>query len=131
MDPHDQLHRTLRAAANLLDSAASQVCDMQLQPTKQHLRSIGEALALVFEVQHAVEGLKPELAKRYEEPTEEESLANRRLGEAFIAADDLAERENNESAEVFLERFAAHEHSSFHRDLALLQAARYKLRDGT
>src|SRR5687767_15731604 len=100
MDPQEQLHRTLRAAAHLLDSAASQVRDIQLQPTKQYLRLIGESLALVFEVQHAVERLKPDLAKPYEESTEEESLANRRLGEAFIAAEDLAERENNESAEV-------------------------------
>jgi hypothetical protein len=74
MDQHEQLHQTLRAAAQMLDSAASQVVDVKLVPTKQHLQLIGEALAL------------------------------------------------------FLEQFASQEPSVFHRDIAVLEATRYKSR---
>ena len=131
MDPHEQLHRTLRAAAQLLDGAASLVRDLPLQPTRENIRLLGEALALVFQVQRNVEEALPSLAKRYPEPTEEESAANRRLGAALVAADELAEHQSNVEAVAFLESFAAQESSKFHRDLALLEAGRYKLRDET
>jgi hypothetical protein len=130
MGPQEQLHRTLSAAAQLLDDAASRVMDVKLEPTKQHLRHIGEALALVFQVQRAVEVANPKLAKQYKPPTEESS-ANRRLGDALVEAEGLAESKGNAEAQAFLERFATSEPSVFHRDLALLQATRYRLRDGT
>lgn len=131
MDTHEQLHRTLRAAAQFLDGAASQVRDLPLQPTRENIRLLGEALALVFQVQRNVEVALPSLAKQYPEPTEEESAANRRLGAALVAADELAEHQSNVEAAAFLESFAAQESSMFHRDLALLEAGRYKLRDET
>ena len=130
MNEHEQLHRTLRAAAQLLDSAASQVRDVQLHPTKQNIRLIGEALALVFQLRNNVEAVKPELAKRYPAPTQEESAANKRLGEALLSAEDLADAGSIAQARVLLENFASQESSHFHRDIALLEAERYELRDG-
>jgi hypothetical protein len=131
MDPHEQLHRTLRTAAQLLDSAASQIRDLPLQPTRENVRLVGEALALVFQLRRNVEVERPGLARQYPEPTEEESAANRRLGAALVAADDLADGHSNAKAAAFLEEYAAREESMYHRDLALLEAGRYKLRDET
>ena len=54
MDSLDRLNRTLVAACILLDNAAGQIRDAALSPTKQHLHSIGEALASIFEIQHAI-----------------------------------------------------------------------------
>ena len=131
MDSLEQLHRTLRTAAQLLDSAASQIRDLPLHPTRDNIRLVGEALAIAIQVQRNVEVGRPALAKQYSEPTEEERAANRRLGHALIAADDLAEDRSNQEAAAFLELFAGQEPSTFHRDLALLQAGRYSLRDET
>ena len=54
MDSLDRLNRNLVAACILLDNAAGQIRDAALSPTKQHLHSIGEALASIFEIQHAI-----------------------------------------------------------------------------
>ncbi|CAN7437011.1 hypothetical protein LJR129_002827 [Acidovorax sp. LjRoot129] len=129
MDSHEQLHRTLRAAAQLLDSAASQIRDLPLHPTRENIRLVAEALAITFQVRRNVEVELPALAKQHPEPIEEDSAANKRLGDALVAADDMAEGRSNAEAAVFLEHFARQEPSAFHRDLALLEAGRYRLRD--
>ena len=88
MDSHEQLHRTLRAAAQLLDSAASQIRDLPLHPTRENIRLVAEALAITFQVRRNVEVELPALAKQHPEPIEEDSAANKRLGDALVAADD-------------------------------------------
>jgi hypothetical protein len=128
---HEQLHRTLRLAAQLLDNAASQVRDLPLEPTKEHIRVIGEALVLLSEVRSALEAVRPQLASQFEQSSQEESQANRRLGEAILAAEDLSEEGKNEEAHSLLQRFAAQEPSELHRGIALRQASCYKQSDGT
>ncbi len=129
MNQHEVLHRTLDAAAQLLDSAATQIRDVQLFEAKQNIRLIAEALAAVFQVQQNIEAVKPELAKNYPARTEEESAANKRLELAMLSADDLAEGGSYENACVFLEAFASKELSPVHREIALYQADRYRKRD--
>jgi hypothetical protein len=128
MHPLEDLHRTLRVAAMLLDSAAGQIRDAKLLPVKQNIRTIGESLASVFEVQQVIYKQMPELGlePKYEEPPEEVRLANRRLGEAMIAADDLAEAGRLKDAKALLARFAAEDPSQYHRQLAMLQLQRYE-----
>lgn len=128
MEKHQQLHETLRAAVQFLDSAASQVRDLPLDPTKENIRLIAGAIANVFQVLHTVEAESPDLTKRYDEPSEEVKMANRRLGEALIEAEDIAENGDLKSAQSFLERFAESEPSMRHRDIAIIEATRYKLR---
>jgi len=128
MEKHQQLHETLRAAVQFLDSAASQVRDLPLDSTKEHIRLIAGAIANVFQVLHTVEAESPDLTKRYDEPSEEAKMANRRLGEALIEAEDIAEKGDLEFAQSFLERFAESEPSMRHRDIAIIEATRYKLR---
>lgn len=124
MDSLERLNRTLVAAGILLDSAAGQIRDAALSPTKQHIHSIGEALASIFEIQHAIYKLKPELEPKYEEPPPEVSAANRRLGEALIAAYDLADIGKVQEALALLSHFATNDPSEYHRGLAAIEAER-------
>ncbi len=123
MHPLEDLHRTLRVAAMLLDAAAGQVRDAKLLPVKENIRTIGESLAAIFEVQQVIYKQEPELRleRQYEEPPEEVRLANRRLGEAMIAADDLADGGKLKEARELLVKFAAEDPSEYHRKLAMLQ----------
>jgi len=128
MHPLEDLHRTLRVAAMLLDVAAGQVRDAKLLPVKENIRTIGESLAAIFEVQQVIYKQEPELRleRQYEEPPEEVRLANRRLGEAMIAADDLADAGKLKEARELLLKFAAEDPSDYHRKLAMLQVERYE-----
>jgi len=120
MDSLERLNRTLVAAGILLDSAAGQIRDAALSPTNQHIHSVGEALAAIFEIQHAVYKLRPELEPKYEEPSEEMSAANWRLGETLIAAYDLADGGKVKDALALLRQFATSDPSEFHRELAAI-----------
>ena len=127
MHPLIELHNTLQAAGMLLDSAAAQVRDAKLLPAKQHIQRIGEALATIFEIQRAIYVQAPELGleKKYEETSEEVRQANRRLGEAMLAADSIADAGDLKKAQNHLSAFAAGESSEYHANLARLQMDRY------
>jgi hypothetical protein len=126
MDALIKLHQQLRAAASLLDGAAAQIRDVPLSPTKQHIRSIGEALVSIYEIQSAVYKLRPELEIKYEEPLQEEAEANQRLGETLIEAYDLADNSRLSEAVELLTNFVASEPSEYHRELAKAEIERVK-----
>jgi len=128
MSNHEQLHQTLRAAAQFLDSAASQIRELPLDPPKENLLLLAGALANVFQVLHTVELAAPALSRPLEEPSSETREANRRLGEALLRSEELAEGGNLENAQQLLEQFASVESSGHHRDIAVIEATRYKLR---
>jgi hypothetical protein len=124
MDALAKLHRTLMVAGSLLDNAAGQIRDAALSPTKTHIHSIGEALGSIFEIQHAIYKLRPDLEPKYEEPSQEEQQANRRLGETLIAAYDLADCNRLPEAIALLSAFATNDPSEFHRGLAAVELER-------
>lgn len=126
MDKLADLNNRLRVIGRLLDGAASQIRDAPLSPTGAHIQKIGEALAAVFEIQCAIYKLRPELDTPYEEPPEEVRAANRRLGEALIAAYDLADASKVPEAVAFLREFAKLEPSDYHRGLAEGEAERLR-----
>ncbi|MCZ8076249.1 MAG: hypothetical protein O9341_19190 [Paucibacter sp.] len=114
----------------LLDSAASQIRDAPLLPVRENIHKIGTSLAELFEIQQAIYRAAPELnlERKYETPPPEVSEANRRLGQAMLAADDLSEAERHEEAVALLVRFAEEDPSEFHRSLAAIEAERYRQR---
>jgi len=118
MDPLTQLNQTLRLASAMLDSAASQIRDAPLSPTKEHIESVGRALVCIFDIQNAIYKLRPELEPKYEEAPAETRAANRRLGEALIEAYDLADASRVQEAIEYLSAFAESEPSEFHREIA-------------
>lgn len=113
-----KLNETLRVAASLLDSAAGQIRDAALSPTKEHIGSIGQALGHIFDIQNAIYKRRPELEPKYEEEPAEVREANRRLGEALIAAYELADAGKMQEAMEYLNAFAEAEPSELHRKLA-------------
>jgi hypothetical protein len=121
------LNQTLRAAGTMLDTAAGQIRDGRLEPVRQNITKIGEALALIFELQDQIYRQAPELnlEPQYEEVPEEERKANRRLGEAMLAADDLATSGKLAEARQYLADYAASEASDKHSTLARRQIHRY------
>ena len=89
----DHLNKLLREAANKLDRAALEIRDIPLEPRKQHIRKIGEALSNIFDIQHTIYDARPDLEPEYlglsKPPANLE--ANRAWGNALIKAFDLEE----------------------------------------
>ncbi len=61
----ESINEKLRVAAEHLDQAATEIRDLPLEPPKQHILAIGEALANVFQIQHEIYRLRPELQPAY------------------------------------------------------------------
>jgi hypothetical protein len=57
---YESLNELLAEAALKLDRAANAVRDLNLSP-ENNIRKIGEALANVFEIQHQIYALRPDL----------------------------------------------------------------------
>jgi hypothetical protein len=108
----------------LLDSAAGQIRDAALSPTKEHIHKIGEALVAIFEIQQAIYKIKPELEPKYDEPPQEVTEANQRLGNALISAYDLADNGKLDEAINYLSEFEKREVSDYHRELASIERER-------
>jgi len=124
MNPLERLNRTLISASIMLDNAAGQIRDAALSPTKQHIYSVGEALTSIYEIQRAIYKLKPELEPKNTEESEETQAANRRLGEALIAAYDLADNGQVQEGVALLGEFANNDPSKYHRELAVIEKDR-------
>ena len=126
MDKLADLNNRLKVIGRLLDGAATQVRDAPPSPTGAHIQKIGEAMAAVFEIQCAIYKLRPELDTPYEDPPQEVQAANRRLGDALIAAYDLADASRVPEAVALLRDFAKLEPSEYHRGLAEAEAERIR-----
>ena len=61
----ESINEKLRVAAEHLDQAATEIRDLPLEPPKRHIRAIGEALANVFQIQHEIYRLRPDLEPAY------------------------------------------------------------------
>jgi uncharacterized protein YciW len=118
MDRLQKLHRTLSTASSLLDLAAQQIREAQLEPTKNHITTIAYALAGVFDVQQSIYKHRPELEPELEEAPGEVREANRRLGNALNAAYALEESGKADQAVSVLAAYVSSEASNFHKQLA-------------
>lgn len=61
----ESINENLRVAAEKLDQAANEIHDLPLEPTEQHVRAIGEALGNIFQIQHEIYVLRPDLQPDY------------------------------------------------------------------
>src|SRR5687768_9561207 len=126
MDKLATLHEQLRIAAGLLDGAATLIRDAPLQPARDHIHRIGEALAAIAEIRLAIGEVRPDLEPPYEPPSEEVSAANRRLGPILLRAYDLAQSSKLTDAIAVLEEYVKNEPSEYHRDIASGEIARLR-----
>jgi hypothetical protein len=58
------LNTMLRQATELLNKAAAQIRDLDMNP-KRNVRRVGEALTLVFEIQNEIYSRRPSLTPRF------------------------------------------------------------------
>jgi hypothetical protein len=131
MDKLATLHHQLRVAAGLLDSAASLVRDVPLEPTSEHIQRIGEALVSLAEIRQAVGKVRPDLGPSYAPASAEESAAHRRLGPVLLAAYDLAANSQLAEAIAVLDNYVKSEPSEFHREIAAGEIERLRGGDAT
>ena len=61
----ESINKQLRMAAEWLNRAANEIHDLPLEPAKEHIRSIGEALANIIEIQHEIYRQRPDLQPGY------------------------------------------------------------------
>ena len=57
----ESINQKLQVAAEKLDQAASEIRDLPLDPTTKNIRRIGEALENIFQIQHKIFRLRPDL----------------------------------------------------------------------
>ena len=116
----EELDATLRVASGLLDTAAAQLRDLALPSTADHMRSLAEAIASIFDVQNAIYRLRPDLRPAFlsQQVPIELSEANRRLTRALAEAYRLSDENNLTQAIRLLETFIGAEASQYHKDIA-------------
>ncbi len=86
------LNDLLSAAAGILDTAAAEIRDIPLDPKKEHISKIGHALTLIFDIQHQIYKISPELEPEYlKRPSPFPPGVNRRFGEILLQASDLCD----------------------------------------
>ena len=122
----DSINDLLSEAAKMLDQAASQIRDVPLEPAKEHIHRIGEALANVFEIQHQIYEARPDLKPFYLDEELKDLEGNRALGKAMVEASKLADAGNIVEAIKVLENFTNSSPASKLRSIAEGEIERYK-----
>ena len=97
------LDELLSAAAGILDTAAIEIRDVSLNPTKDNISRIGKALALISDIQLQIYKVAPKLEPKYlTRPSPYPPEINRRFGEILIAATELYdEKKYNEAISLY------------------------------
>lgn len=87
----ESINERLRVAAEQLDQAANELRDLPLEPSKQHILAIGEALANVFRIQNEIYRLRPDLQPAYlieESPEPDGELTSEQVKSVEQLTDD-------------------------------------------
>jgi len=128
----DELDNQLTVAAWLLDASAGTIRDCPLDPSKEHIRRVGDALANIFDIQRAIYELRPDLKPGFlrEDPSQF-AAANARLTLSLSNAHKLGEIGQFEEATRILNEYIATESSDRHRSIARILLERHKGTDAT
>ena len=127
----DELHDQLTVAASLLDAATVAIRECSLAPTREHFRRIGDALAKVYEIQHAIYEVRPDLKPGVLREPSEFAAANGRLTVALSTAYKCGETGQYNEAARLLAEFIAAEPSDRHRAIAQMVLDRNTANDGS
>jgi len=127
----DELDNQLTVAASLLDAATVVIRECSLAPTHEHFRRIGDALAKVYEIQHAIYAVRPDLKPGVLQEPSEFAAANGRLTVALSTAYKCGEAGQYNEAARLLAEFIAAESSDRHRAIAQMVLDRRAANDGT
>ena len=114
----ESINNLLAIVARLLDQAASQTRDAELQPVQANVEHIGRALAEIFRLQHKIYEIQPDLKPKYLDEASTnpgaDELLTRYMGEAL----GLEEAGDLSRAIEELREFLTLESSPHHRQIA-------------
>lgn len=125
----ESINRLLAVASSLLNYAAAEIRDAKFEPVRENIEHIGRALAEVFEIQHRIYSLHPELTPSYLTTASQDSEANRLLSEHMFRASEFERAGDIQSAIAEFARFLELESSPLHREIATGEIERLKNED--
>ncbi len=106
MADHKSLNESLSAAARILDYAATVIRDIPLNPTKDNISKIGEALSCIFDIQNQIYKADPTLEPEYlKRSSPYPAELNRQFGEIVIKDADLCDLKRYQEAISLYEEF--------------------------
>lgn len=118
------LHQLLRVASHLLDQAATEVHEAQLEPTSENIEGIGRALLEVMEVQRRIFAERPELRPKTLAASDREADANKLFSQFMLEALELEDTGNTVAAVERYTRFIGISPSYHHREIARAEIRR-------
>jgi hypothetical protein len=114
----DSIDRLLTVAASLLDQAAAEMRDANLEPVRENIHRVGVALSEVYEIQHAIYAARPDLAPKFLAEESPHAESNKLLTE-YLARAVRMERDGDAGAAVAeLAAYLVLETSELHRNIA-------------
>ena len=121
------LDESLSAAARILDSAAAEIRDIPLNPTRENISAIGKALSLIFDIQRQIYKVEPDLEPEYlKRPSPYPKELNRRFGEIVIKDADLCDQKKYQEAISLYENFIIEKPPEFFINMAKSRIAKIK-----
>lgn len=120
----ESIDRLLTVVAKLLDSSAAEVRDAPLEPVRENISRIGDALTQVFEVHDALYAAYPALKPAFLTEESSDSDSNRLLTEFLGRALGFERAGDIPAAIAELEQYTAVESSAAHIEIARGQIQR-------
>jgi len=120
------LERLLTTASKILNHAATQVRDIPLQPSKDYILKLGEAITLIFEIQREIYKREPSLEPDYLKILPPYPRESRKFGDVIIQAADYEETGNFQKAIATYEAYINEGPADFFVNMARDQIGRIK-----
>lgn len=124
MRNHKPLHQLLRVASHLLDRAATEIRETQLDPITENIEGIGRSLIEVMELQRRIFALQPELRPKSLAASEREADANRLFTQYMLEALEYEDLGNRVAAVERYAHFIGISPSYHHREIARAEIRR-------
>ena len=121
------LKELLSEASDILDTAATEIRDVPLIPTKENIYRIGKALDLVLEVQRQIYKIDPSLEPEYlKRSSPFPTGVNRKFGEILLQASVLCDDKKYQDAISLYEDYISENPPEFFANMAKKRIARIK-----
>lgn len=113
------LNETLSAAASILDYAAAQIRDIPLNPKRENISHVGEALTHIIDIQKQIYQIEPNLEPDYSIRTSPyPAELNKKFGEIVIKDADLCDLGKYKEAISIYDSFIAEDPPDFFVNMA-------------
>ena len=118
----NSLNEILSVAANILDTAASEVRDIPLNPLKDNIYKIGKVLTIIHDLQDQICKIDPKFEPEYlRRPSPFPPEINRRFGKILIKATDLCDEKKYKEAISLYKSYILENPPEFFKKMAELR----------